>query len=96
MADVENPPSAVPLEVSSASAIPVDATQPTTTAKTNVEGDISMSGETPEAHALAQGWCYSIVSHLRAYSREIMTLIVEFYFADANLPYDKWVHTRYL
>ncbi|KAH8986611.1 hypothetical protein EDB92DRAFT_1878941 [Lactarius akahatsu] len=73
MADVENPPP-VSLEAPLASTSPVGITEPTTTAKTDAEGDASINEgeETPEAQALAQ---------------------VEFYFADANLPYDKFMWT---
>ncbi len=59
----------MPLEVPSASTIPVDITEPVATAKTDAEGDVSINEgeETPEAQALAQGWCDSIFSSLHVY-----------------------------
>ena len=93
MADVEIPPPApaTPLEVPSASTIPVSATEPATVTKSDADVDVSINEgeETPEARALSQGQCHFISSFLLAYRREITARTVEFYFADANLPYDK-------
>lgn len=50
------------------------------------------SEETPEARVLAQGMCGHSTQPL--YYHLYMTL-VEFYFADTNLPYDKSVLVRY-
>ena len=57
MADVKSPPPAAPIEVPSASTIPVSITEPVTTTKTDADGDVSINEgeETPEAQALAQG-----------------------------------------
>ena len=62
MADVANPPVPVLLEVPSTSIIPVGVAEPAITAKTDAEGDVSINEgeETPEAQALAQGWCDSL------------------------------------
>ena len=66
MADVENTPTPVPLEVPSASTIPIDITEP---AKTDAEGDVSINDgeDSSEAQALAQGRCNSTFSSLHGY-----------------------------
>jgi hypothetical protein len=62
-----------------------------------VVSDGNASGEeredTPEARALAQGLCvpFCLVPPLTKF----IALIVEFYFADTNLPFDKSVLIHY-
>ena len=77
-----------------ASTVPPSATEGTTAALTATGGEsvsIEESEETPEARALAQG-PYNYTTSFFCYHRPgLIMLIVEFYFADTNLPYDKSV-----
>ena len=77
---------------------PVGTIEGTTTAvAVAVGGDASgeESEETPEARALAQGPCGAFASNFYCHSSKLITLIVEFYFADTNLPFDKSVLIHY-
>lgn len=90
MAKLVSSPSAVG-DGGVASTVPPSTSEETTAAVTTAGGDSEgvSREETPEARALAQGpYNHStslLVTHL------YITLIVEFYFADTNLPYDKSV-----
>jgi hypothetical protein len=67
-----------------------DATTTAVPAEDDENSLAKESEENPEARALAQGLCCHI-ELLYIYSLVFIIRIVEFYFADANLPYDKCV-----
>jgi len=78
--------------------VDVDMMEDTTTADPVASGG-NASGEesedTPEARALAQGLCVPFVLFFYHHSPKFIALIVEFYFADTNLPFDKSVLIHY-
>jgi hypothetical protein len=55
----------------------------------NASASDEESEDTPEARALAQGLCVPFVLFFHLHSPKSIALIVEFYFADTNLPFDK-------
>jgi hypothetical protein len=78
-----------------ASNVPPSTTEGTTASVTAAGGESEESGETPEVRGLAQGPYNYPISLLYCHSSRPITLIVEFYFADTNLPYDKSVLVHY-
>jgi hypothetical protein len=77
---------------------PVDTMEGTTaTAPVASGGDASSeeSEDTPEARALAQGLYVPFDLFFYHHSTKFIALIVEFYFADTNLPFDKSVLIHY-
>lgn len=79
--------------------VPPSTTEGTTAALTATSGEsvsIEESEETPEARALAQGPYNYPTSFFCYHWPRLILLIVEFYFADTNLPYDKSVSVHSL
>lgn len=74
-----------------ASTVPPRAIEGTTAAVATACGESASVEETPEARALAQGAYSRPISLFYYHSPGAITMIVEFYFADTNLPYDKSV-----
>lgn len=74
-----------------ASTVPPSAIEGTTAAVATACGESASVEETPEARALAQGAYSCPISLFYYHLPGLITIIVEFYFADTNLPYDKSV-----
>jgi hypothetical protein len=79
-----------------ASTVLPSATEGATATVATACGESASIEETPEARVLAQGPYSCPITALYYHLPRLITMIVEFYFADTNLPYDKSVpvHAR--
>ena len=74
-----------------ASTVLPSATEGATATVATACGESASIEETPEARVLAQGPYSCPITALYYHLPRPITMIVEFYFADTNLPYDKSV-----